>query len=75
MRILVILDCRRVARSFEWCYSVGIIQAIFLRNMTIVGIAITPLRPSTPDSSHRKLIFKDAQKAYRDLKIEPRPSV
>ncbi len=40
------------------------------RRVAILGIGYTPVRPTSPDSSYKEMMFAAAQKAYRDAGIE-----
>ena len=40
------------------------------RRVAILGIGYTPVRPTSPDSSFKEMMFAAAQKAYRDAGIE-----
>jgi acetyl-CoA C-acetyltransferase len=46
-----------------------------LRNVAIVGVGMTKLRPSTPEVSYKELIFEAAVKAYADAGVDPRRDV
>ena len=41
----------------------------------IVGVGITPFRPSTPEFSWKELMYDGAQRAYADAGIDPRTDV
>lgn len=45
------------------------------RDVAIVGIGYTSLRPLTPESSYKELMFEAAVKAYEDAGINPRSDV
>ena len=46
-----------------------------MRKVAIVGIGVTPLRPTTPELSYKELIFEAAVKAYNDARVDPRRDV
>ena len=46
-----------------------------MRNVAIVGVGITQLRPSTPELSYKELIFEAAEKAYADAGLDPRRDI
>lgn len=41
----------------------------------IVGVGVTPFRPTTPESSWKELMFDAAQRAYADAGVDPRTDV
>ena len=43
--------------------------------MGIVGVGVTPLKPTTPELSYKELIFDAALKAYADGGVDPRRDV
>lgn len=45
------------------------------RNVAIVGIGYTSLRPLTPEVSYKELMFEAATKAYEDAGLDPRRDV
>jgi len=48
---------------------------LILRNVAIVGIGMTPLRPTTPELSYKELIYEAAVKAYEDAGVDPRRDI
>jgi acetyl-CoA C-acetyltransferase len=48
---------------------------LILRNVAIVGIGMTPLRPTTPELSYKELIYEAAAKAYEDAGVDPRRDI
>jgi acetyl-CoA C-acetyltransferase len=46
-----------------------------LRDVAIVGVGVTQLRPTTPEVSYKELIFEAAVKAYEDAGIDPRRDI
>ena len=47
----------------------------FRMKVGIVGVGITPFRPSTPEFSWKELMYDGAQRAYADAGIDPRTDV
>jgi acetyl-CoA C-acetyltransferase len=45
------------------------------RNVAIVGVGFTALRPLSPEVSYKELMFEAAVKAYEDAGIDPRRDV
>ncbi len=41
----------------------------------IVGVGVTPFRPTTPELSWKELMYDGAQRAYADAGVEPRTQV
>ena len=41
----------------------------------IVGVGVTPFRPTTPDLSWKELMYDGAQRAYADAGVEPRTDI
>ena len=46
-----------------------------LRRVAVVGVGVTPLKPTTPEVSYKELIFDAALKAYADAGVDPRRDV
>jgi len=46
-----------------------------MRNVAIVGVGITQLRPSTPEFSYKEMIYEAAVKAYEDAGVDPRRDI
>ena len=46
-----------------------------MRKVALVGIGVTPLRPTTPELSYKELIFDAAVKAYDDASVDPRRDI
>lgn len=50
-------------------------EGYLLRNVAIVGVGMTQVRPSTPEVSYKELIFEAAVKAYTNAGVDPRRDV
>ncbi|HUK50276.1 MAG TPA: hypothetical protein VLV18_04515 [Terriglobales bacterium] len=46
-----------------------------MRKVAIVGVGVTPLRPTTPELSYKELMYEAAVKAYEDAGLDPRRDV
>jgi len=46
-----------------------------MTRVAIVGVGLTPLRPTTPELSWKELMYEAASKAYADADLDPRKEI